>query len=50
MRGSLDTSFNDLLYIKEVFSKETKDGEDYAVTMWEGIWMANNGDRKEVSL
>ena len=52
LRGNLDTSFNDLLNIKAVIARETRDGErqDYVGTIWEGIRMENNDANKGVSL
>ena len=50
LRGNLDTTLNNLLYIKAVIGIETKDKEDYVGTMWEDILMANNGANKEVSM
>ena len=52
LRGHLETSFNNLLNIKAVSSKDTKDGEreDYSKTVWEGIWMSKNGANNAVSL
>ena len=48
--GRLETSFNNLLYIKSVICKETKDGEDYCGKMCEGIRIEKNGAKKVVSL
>ena len=50
LRGHLETNFNDLLDIKAVIVKDTKYRDNYVGTMWEGIWMANNGAKKGVSL
>ena len=50
LRVHLNTTFNELFYIKEVIRKESKDRYDYVGTMWEGIQMANNGANKGFSL
>ena len=50
MRRNLETTFNNLVHIKEVIGKDTKDGEDYVGTVLEGIQIKNNGTKKVVNL
>ena len=46
----METIFNNLLDIKAVIGKETKDREDYVGTMLEGIRTEKNDAKKGVSL